>query len=117
LDNILSILRVLVMAKNSLLNSVLTDLLSKHAELFVMAGEAVDVESLMDEITHFAPEVVLMGQSIPLASTQSLSRVMALRPGLRVILVSEDTNWLHIYHKEDVLLTCADDFYQAVQSA
>lgn len=111
----MNVLRVLVMAKNSLLNSVLTDLLSKHSELTVMAGEAVDVENLLSEIIHFEPAVVLMGQSNPLASPQSLSRIMALRPRLRVILVSEETNWLHIYHKEDVLLTCADDFYQAVQ--
>ena len=109
--------RVLVMKKNSLLNSVLTDLLSRHSELNVMAGEAVDLEGLMDEITQFEPEVVLMGQSMPLASVQSLAKLMIMQPGLRVIVVSEDTNWLHIYQKEDVLLTCADDFYEVVQSA
>ena len=109
--------RVLIAYKNSLLNRILTNLLGSQTDLSVVVGEATDMESLKSEISHHAPGVVLMGESMPLATTESLIKLMNAQPGLRVIVISEDTNWLHIYRKEDVLLTCAEDLYDVIQAA
>jgi hypothetical protein len=40
-----------------------------------------------------------------------------LYPRLLVIIVNEASNWLHIYRREDILITTSADLISVIQSA
>jgi DNA-binding NarL/FixJ family response regulator len=110
-------LSVLVMHKDSFLINALASLLVSGFELNVVAGEAMDYQSLSSEISRHRSELILMGQSMPVAAAGPLICLLREFPGLRVIVISEDSNWLHIYRQDDVLLTKAVDIVQVINSA
>ncbi len=38
-----------------------------------------------------------------------LGHLLMINPELQVIIVSEDSNWVHIFHKKDMLMTRQSD--------
>ena len=101
---------LLAIQQHSLMNQALiTALLSSTSENMVITSLANDLDTLISEIAEMKPYVVLLGEATPLAAKDSLARLLMSLPELRVIVVSEDTNWLHIFNKKDVLLTRQSD--------
>lgn len=108
---------ILAMQKHSLMNQALiTTLLTALPENNVVTSSASDVENLVAEIAELKPSVVLLGEATPLAAKDTLSHLLMCFPELSVIVVSEDTNWLHVFHKKDLLLTRQSDLLDIVYS-
>jgi chemotaxis response regulator CheB len=106
---------VLAMQEYSLMNQALiTALLSSIPEQKVVTSTANSLEMLITEISELNPDVVLLGEAMPLAAKDTLARLLMCFPELRVIVVSEDTNWLHVFHKKDLLLTRQSDLLDIV---
>ena len=106
---------VLVTQQPELLNQALASLLlnsnSTHA---MVTSEARTLDELMVEISDLKPEVIVLGESKPLAARDTLAPLLMAYPELRVIVVSEDTNWLHVFHKKDLLLTRQSDLLDII---
>jgi chemotaxis response regulator CheB len=101
---------VLVMKQDSLMNSALADVLKKsECELKVITSEGNDMKSLIEEASELKPDVVLLGESTLLARKDVLGYLLMSNPELQVIVVSEDTNWIHIFTKRDKLMTRQTD--------
>lgn len=106
---------VLAMQQHSLMNQALiTALLSSIPEHKVVTSTANGLETLITEISELKPDVVLLGEATPLAAKDTLAHLLMCFPELRVIVVSEDTNWLHVFHKKDLLLTHQNDLLDIV---
>jgi chemotaxis response regulator CheB len=106
---------VLAMQQHSLMNQALINaLLSSIPEHKVITSTANSLEALITEISELKPDVVLLGESMPLAAKDTLAHLLMCFPELRVIVVSEDTNWLHVFHKKDLLLTRQSDLLDIV---
>jgi len=106
---------VLAMQQHSLMNhALITALLSSVPENKVLTSNANDLEALITEISELKPDVILLGEATPLAAKDTLAHLLMCFPELRVIVVSEDTNWLHIFHKKDLLLTRQSDLFDIV---
>lgn len=106
---------VLAMQQHSLMNQALiTALLSSIPEHKVVTSTANGLETLITEISELKPDVVLLGEATPLAAKDTLAHLLMCFPELRVIVVSEDTNWLHVFHKKDMLLTRQSDLFDIV---
>ena len=106
----MNIPRVLVMNQDSLLNSALTDILkSSICDIKVVTSGVNDVKGLIEETSKLKPDVVLIGESTPLAQEDVLGHLLMINPELQVIIVSEDSNWVHIFHKKDFLMTRQSD--------
>lgn len=106
---------VLVAQQPELLNQALAGLLTgsktKHA---MITSEARSLDELMMEIADLMPDVIVLGESKPLAARDTLAPLLMAYPELRVIVVSEDTNWLHVFHKKDLLLTRQSDLLDLI---
>ena len=106
---------ILAIQQYSLMNHALVSALrSSFPAHEMVTTNASDLESLITEISHLKPVVVLLGESMPLAAKDTLAHLLMCFPELRVIVVSEDTNWLHVFHKKDMLLTRQSDLLDIV---
>jgi chemotaxis response regulator CheB len=106
---------VLVTKQDSMLNRALTDLLhSSDCELKIITSGANDVHSLIAETSKVKPDVVILGESTPLARMDVLGNLLMSYPQMRVVIVSEESNWLHIFDKKDKLMTGHADLLDAL---
>jgi len=113
----MSIKCILAIQEHSLMNQALvTALLTADEEHSVVTSTADSVEKLVTEISELKPSVVLLGEATPLAAKDTLAHLLMCFPELHVIVVSEDTNWLHVFHKKDLLLTRQSDLLDIVYS-
>jgi len=101
---------VLAVQQDSLLDRALTGILKKsQSDLRVITFKANDVSGLIAETLGQKPDMVLLGESMALAAEDALFQLLMSFPSLRVIVVSDDTNWLHIFQKKDKLMTRQSD--------
>jgi DNA-binding NarL/FixJ family response regulator len=102
--------RVLILKKDSLLNQALENLFkNSECSLNVMTSGENDVRGLIAEASELKPDVVILGESTPLARKDVLGDLLMSNPEMQVITVSEDTNWIHIFKKKDKLMTRQSD--------
>ena len=106
---------VLVTKQDSMLNRALTDLLqNSNCELKIITSGANDVHSLIAETSKVKPDIVILGESTPLARMDVLGNLLMSYPQMRVVIVSEESNWLHIFDKQDKLMTGNADLLDAL---
>lgn len=106
---------VLVTKQDSMLNRAITDLLhNSDCELKIIKSEAIDVSGLIAETSKIKPDVVILGESTPLARMDVLGNLLMSYPEMRVVVVSEESNWLHIFDKRDKLMTRNTDLLDAL---
>ena len=109
---------VLVMENDSLLKRAVAGILQDSAiELSVCVSSAQDVTDLAAEILRLQPDVVLLTESMPLSKLEVLTQIQTAFPLLRLIVVSEESNSLHIFRGEDRMVTSLPDFLSIIQSA
>jgi DNA-binding NarL/FixJ family response regulator len=106
---------VLVIKKNSLLNQAMASILhSSGSRLKVITSSAIDVQGLASDIANHKPDVILLEESMTLANKDALTHLLMVYPNLRVIVASDDSNWLHIYRKKDMLMTRPGDLLNII---
>jgi len=106
---------VLVTKQDSMLNRALTDLLqNSNCELRIITSGANDVHGLIAETSKVKPDIVILGESTPLARMDVLGNLLMSYPKMRVVVVSEESNWLHIFDKKDKLMTRNADLLDAL---
>ena len=109
---------VLAIAKDTLLSFALTNLINaSDTGLVVVESNASTFEELVTEINTHRADVILLEKSSSFAGEQALTKLLMLYPRLLVIIIDEESNWLHIYRREDILMTSAADLISAIQSA
>ena len=106
---------ILVTKQDSMLNRAITDLLqSSDCKLKIITSGANDVHELIAETSKIKPDVVILGESTPLARMDVLGNLLMSYPEMRVVVVSEESNWLHIFDKRDKLMTRNADLLDAL---
>lgn len=89
---------------------------SAGAELEICVSEACDLNSLRADVARLAASLVFIGESTPFAENSAISQLLAIRPNMRVVVVSEETNWLQIFHREDRLLGSIPEFINLIKA-
>jgi DNA-binding NarL/FixJ family response regulator len=107
---------VLIMVSNNLLKQAMVSLLVDQSNMTILTGELNSQQELVDEIQHYMPDVVVMAEGTGLSSTEALVSLLMLYPGLRVIVMSEENNWLHVFSKDEVLMSQATDLVDLIHS-
>ncbi len=111
----MNVQRVLVMKQNSLLNQALTALLKRaDCEFQVIKSRANEPTSLIAETSKLKPDIVILGEANSLAREDTVGHLLILNEKIKVVIVSEDTNWIHIFHKKDMLMTQQTDLLDAL---
>jgi DNA-binding NarL/FixJ family response regulator len=88
-----------------------------QTDLMVCLSEASEVNELDAEIERLRAEVVFIGESTPMASNGNITQLLRTRPNLKVIVVSEQSNWVHIFRRDDILLGSLPEFMHLIQEA
>jgi hypothetical protein len=86
------------------------------AALKVFISHASDVQALIADITAVGADVILIGESMVFASGEPLAQVLTMCPKMRVIVADEESNWVHIFGKEDRLLAQLADLVSVIFS-
>jgi chemotaxis response regulator CheB len=101
---------ILAVQQDSLISRALASvLLNAESELRVITYQAKDIGGMIAETSELKPDVVILGESAPLAAKDVLGHLLMSFPELRVIVVGEGNNWLHILSKKDKLVTRQTD--------
>jgi hypothetical protein len=110
--------RVLILQENSLLSHALTSILrgSGAHQLKMVTSEAKDFETLVLDISELDPDYVVLEETAVATSKDELINLLKTYPGLRVIVISQESNLLHIYQNRDMLLTRPEDLLTALSS-
>jgi hypothetical protein len=107
---------VLIVVTNTLLKQAMINLLVNYSDTTVVTRGIQTVTQLDEEIVRHAPDVVVLAEGTVLSSADTLVNLLMLYPGLRVIVLSEESNWLHVFSKEEVLMTQAADLVDLIHS-
>ena len=101
--------------KDSLLDEIVTGLLKdSNCNLKLHEGQTGDFEEMLNEIHKVKPDVVLLNESSPFSMDSFLMRLLIARPGLPVIVISEQSNIVHIVHRETRLLNTSNDLLATI---
>ena len=101
---------ILAVQQDSLIGRALASvLMSSNSDLKLITYQAKDISGLVAETSELKPDVVILGESTPLAAKDSLVQLLMSFPALRVIVVGEGNNWLHVFSKKDKLVTSQTD--------
>ncbi len=101
---------VLVMKQDSLLNHALANLVqNSECGLKIIISQASEARSLIAETSKLKPDIIVIGESFSLAGKDLLGHLLMSNPRMQVVIVSEDTNWIHVFHKKDLLMTKQTD--------
>ncbi len=97
---------LLALPNNSLLDRAFGSIiLNGNPEIKLITSAAKTLAELIVEISDLSVDIVILGESLPLAAKNSLVSLLMSFTELRVVVVSEDTNWLSTFHKKDSLMT------------
>jgi len=108
---------VLVMKSDAMMKRAFASLVTVKGELEVAVSEALDVSELAEDLFTKKPDIVFLSETTPLAQNDSLLQLLIRYPGLKVVVVSNDSNWLHIFKHENKLLISIDDLLPIINSS
>ena len=100
-----------------LLKRAFASLLTLGSNVEIIVSEAKDIQELEEDICKTKPDAVLFSESIPFSRNDSLFHLLMLRPMPRLIIVSEETNWLRIFNTEERLMTDMGDLLTFITAA
>jgi len=107
---------VLVLKADVLMKRAFASLITQGGEFEVAVSEALDLTDLIEDVASINPDAIFLSGSLPLADKASLSQLLIRYRGLKVVVVSNESNWLHIFKREDRLLTRLDDLLLVINS-
>ncbi len=106
---------LIAVPNNTLLDRALASvILSGSSEIKLVTSIARNLQELVSEISDLRADVVILSESMPLAAKETLISLLMSFTELRLVVVSEDTNWLHVFHKKDILMTQQSDFKDSI---
>ena len=85
-----------------------------NSDIRLVTSAARNLAELVSEISDLKADIVVLSESMPLAAKDALISLLMSFTELRLIVVSEDTNWLHVFHKKDILMTQQSDFKTSI---
>jgi len=108
--------RVIVGTCGLLLGAAIESLLTLEPDLDVIGVETEDEAELHTAIELYQPDVVILGECITQRDTSLLPRLIIRYPGLSVITLDHEDNWMHLYQKQDILIVQSSDLANLIRA-
>jgi len=101
--------------RDSLFKNLVANLLNGLIDdLDLRESQANDFEELLAEISDADPSLILLDESSPFSGDSLLGRILAFKPELPVIVISENSNLMHIVRKETKVIDSSSDLVDVV---
>ena len=107
---------LLIIENDSPLNFALDMLLVPSSEINVVKSTAVDLQGVVDEVSNLKSQVVILEDSATPTRENSLANLLMSNPELKIIVVLKDSNYVHIFRKDEILIENASEFLEIIQS-
>ena len=109
---------VLFILKNPLLNLALTKIIKdSKSSLNFIESNAQQYDELLMEIKTLIADVIILDKASYFASEEILTKLLNLYPKLLLILVDQDSNWLQVYRREDILINSSAELMEIIKSS
>jgi len=79
-------------------------------------SRANNFQELVDEVCDLNSQVVLLEDSARLNGRNSPAQLLMSNPGLKIIVVLRESNYIHIFRKEEIMIQSSSDLIEAIQS-
>jgi len=105
----------LVGRTDSLFKQLVASLLVDLTDEFELCeNNAVDPVELLDEIKDARPDMILLEELSPFSEDSMLTHLLINIPNVPVIVISEDSNFMHIVRRETRQLTSSNDLIETL---
>lgn len=95
-----------------LVASLLVDL---TVNLDLYESDADSTGDLIKEVAEVEPHIILLEESSPFSENSLLVRLLIVKPGVPVIVIGEESNFMYIVHLETKLLSSSDELIKAIE--
>ena len=113
--NTLENLCLLVGQKDSLFKQLVASLVRDlTTNLKLYESQATEYEDLVDEISKVKPDMILLDDASPFSVDSVLVRLLINHTNLPVIVISAESNEMHIVQRKTELLTSSNDLIRVI---
>ena len=107
---------LLVIEDDSPLNFALEMLLAPSSGIIAVKSTASDLQGLVDEVCNLKSPVVILEDAVAMTEKNSLAQLLLSNPELKIIVVLRDSNAIHVFRKDEIMIQSSSDFIEAIQS-
>lgn len=108
-------LRVLVLGDRSVLGSGVREVLSHEADMEVVRLVHDDAVPLLEQIRRDRADVVVLDEIAHETDCAKILSTLERSPGLRIVLISTDSNCLKVYERRQITVRDTGDLVDAVR--
>ena len=102
---------------NSPLNFALEMLFGPASGINAVRSQAVDFQGLVNEVCSLQSPVVLVEDSADANERSPLAQLVMSNPQFKIIVILRDSNYIHIFRKEEVMIESSSELIKAIRSA
>jgi hypothetical protein len=107
---------LLIIDENSPLNFALEMLLVPSSGVDAVKSVSRNFHGLVDEACALNSQVVILEDDVSETGESALSQLLMSKPELKIIVVLRDSNYIHVFRKEEVLIQNASEFIEIIRS-
>jgi hypothetical protein len=108
---------LLVIDEDSPLNFALEMLLTPGSGVVAVKSNAGDFQDLVDEVCSLQSQVVILEDAAPMTEKNSLAHLLLSNPELKIIVVLRESNTIHVFRKDEIVIQKSSDLIDAIQLA
>lgn len=107
--------KVIVLLSESLIGKGVESILSREKDLSVTSTSFIDDATLNQQIERDQPDVVILDERLEIADLSCMVGLLKENPELRVIVVEEQQNLIHVYQKQEIIVTRVADLIDTIR--
>lgn len=107
---------LLVIEDDSPLNFALEMLLVPSSEIKAIKSNAGDFQGVVEEVCKLEAPVVILEDSATPAKDNSLAHLLMSNPGLKIVVVLRNSNYVHVFRKDEILIQSSSEFLEIIRS-
>jgi hypothetical protein len=91
------------------------NLLAPYPEFELIKSSSRSEAELLEEIEACNAEVIILLENSDMACSSIFSKLTSINHNLRIVIINADDNWVHVYQRQDVLLTCPAQLVEVIR--
>ena len=107
---------LLVIEKDSPLNFAMEMLLVPDTGINAVNSKASNFQGVVDEVFNMSSQVVILEDSVTPTEEDSLAQLLISKPDLKIIVILRNSNYVHIFRKEEILIESSSELLEIIQS-
>jgi hypothetical protein len=93
-------------------------LLTPETGIRAVKSSASDFQGLIGEVCDSKSQVVILEDAVIAGKENcSLSELLMSNPELKIIVVLRDSNRIHVFRKDEIMIQSSSDFIEAIHSS